>query len=53
MTVPENLHELEEQLAQVRRQKQAAIDAEDFTTAAVLRDREQALLIRKARREQA
>jgi ATP-dependent Clp protease ATP-binding subunit ClpC len=53
MTVPEDLGELEEQLVQVRRQKEAAIDAEDFETAAWLRDREQALLVRKARREQA
>ncbi|HZC98927.1 MAG TPA: UvrB/UvrC motif-containing protein [Actinomycetes bacterium] len=51
--MPEDLGELEEQIAQVRRQKQAAIDAEDFETAAALRDREQALLVRKARREQA
>jgi len=35
----------------VRREKEAAIDAEDFATAAALRDREQALLVRKARRE--
>jgi ATP-dependent Clp protease ATP-binding subunit ClpC len=53
LSVPEDLGELEEQIAQVRRQKQAAIDAEDFETAAALRDREQALLVRKARREQA
>jgi ATP-dependent Clp protease ATP-binding subunit ClpC len=53
MTVPEDLGELEEQISQVRRQKEAAIDAEDFETAAALRDREQALLVRKAKREQA
>jgi ATP-dependent Clp protease ATP-binding subunit ClpA len=47
MSVPEDLGELEEQISQVRRQKEAAIDAEDFETAAALRDREQALLVRK------
>ncbi len=51
LSVPEDLGELEEQIAQVRREKEAAIDAEDFATAAALRDREQALLVRKARRE--
>jgi ATP-dependent Clp protease ATP-binding subunit ClpC len=49
--MPKDLRELEEQLAQVRRQKEAAIDAEDFETAAALRDREQELLVRKAKRE--
>jgi ATP-dependent Clp protease ATP-binding subunit ClpC len=53
MTVPEDLRELEEQIGLVRRQKQAAIDAEDFETAAALHDRETELLVRKARREQA
>jgi len=39
MTVPEDLREAEEQLAQVRREKEAAIDAEEFERAAGLRDR--------------
>jgi ATP-dependent Clp protease ATP-binding subunit ClpA len=51
MTVPEDLRELEEQLAQVRRQKQAAIDAGDADRAAALRDREQQLDADRARRE--
>jgi ATP-dependent Clp protease ATP-binding subunit ClpA len=51
MSVPEDLRELEEQIAQVRRQKEAAIDAEDFDTAAALRDRETELLVRKVQRE--
>jgi ATP-dependent Clp protease ATP-binding subunit ClpA len=51
MTVPEDLRELEEQIAQVRRQKQAAIDEGDFDTAAALHDREQALLVSKVQRE--
>jgi ATP-dependent Clp protease ATP-binding subunit ClpA len=51
MTVPEDLREAEEQLAQVRRQKEAAIDAEDFEGAAALRDQERQLLARLAERE--
>ena len=52
MTVPGDLRELEEQLAQVRRQKQAAIDAEDFDQASELRDREKQLLAGLTKREQ-
>ena len=51
MTVPEDLRELQEQLAQVRREKEAAIDAEDFDQAAALRDKERALRGRLAERE--
>jgi ATP-dependent Clp protease ATP-binding subunit ClpA len=51
MKVPEDLREAEEQLALVRRQKEAAIDAEDFTRAAALRDQERQLLGRLAERE--
>jgi ATP-dependent Clp protease ATP-binding subunit ClpC len=40
MTVPADLRQAEEQLGQVRREKQAAIDAEDFERAAGLRDKE-------------
>jgi ATP-dependent Clp protease ATP-binding subunit ClpC len=53
MTVPEELREAEEQLAQVRREKEAAIDAEDFERAAALRDQERELLGRVAERERA
>jgi ATP-dependent Clp protease ATP-binding subunit ClpA len=53
MTVPEELREAEEQLAQVRRQKEAAIDAEEFERAAGLRDQERQLLARVAEQEQA
>jgi ATP-dependent Clp protease ATP-binding subunit ClpA len=52
MSVPEDLREAEEQLAQVRRQKEAAIDAEDFERATALRDQERELLGRLAEREQ-
>jgi ATP-dependent Clp protease ATP-binding subunit ClpA len=44
MTMPNELREAEEELVQVRRQKERAIDAEDFDRAAALRDREQQLL---------
>jgi ATP-dependent Clp protease ATP-binding subunit ClpA len=50
-TVPEDLREAEEQLAQVRRQKQAAIEAQDFDRAAALRDQELQLLERLAEQE--
>jgi ATP-dependent Clp protease ATP-binding subunit ClpA len=53
MTVPGDLREAEEQLAQVRRQKEAAIDAEEFDRAAGLRDQERQLLERVAEQEQA
>jgi ATP-dependent Clp protease ATP-binding subunit ClpA len=52
MTVPDDLREAEERLAQVRREKQAAIDADDFEKAATLRDQEKQLLPRLAEREQ-
>jgi ATP-dependent Clp protease ATP-binding subunit ClpA len=44
MTVPDELREAQEELVQVRRQKERAIDAEDFDRAAALRDQEQQLL---------
>jgi len=51
MTVPEDLREAEEQLAEVRRHKEAAIEAQDFDRAAALRDQELRLLERLAERE--
>src|SRR6266487_3992717 len=51
MAVPVDLVDAAEQLAEVRRQKEAAIEAGDFDTAAALRDREQRLLADQARRE--
>ena len=51
MTVPADLHDYDEKIAQVRQQKEAAIDAGDFGTAAALRDREKQLLADKLRRE--
>jgi ATP-dependent Clp protease ATP-binding subunit ClpA len=51
MTVPDDLREAQEQLTQVRQQKEAAIDAEDFGRAAALRDQERQVLGRLAERE--
>jgi ATP-dependent Clp protease ATP-binding subunit ClpA len=51
MTVPDDLREAEEQLAQVRREKEAAIQAQDFEKAATMRDQEEQLLPRLAERE--
>jgi ATP-dependent Clp protease ATP-binding subunit ClpA len=51
MTVPEDLREAEEQLAEVRGQKEAAIDVQDFERAAALRDQERQLLGRLAERD--
>ena len=53
MTVPDDLREVEEQLAQVRQKKEAAIQAQDFEKAATLRDQEEQLLTRLAERERA
>jgi ATP-dependent Clp protease ATP-binding subunit ClpA len=51
MTVPDDLLQAQEQFAQVRREKEAAIDAEDFDQAAALRDKEQQLLRMLVERE--
>jgi ATP-dependent Clp protease ATP-binding subunit ClpC len=52
MTVPDDLRQLEEQLSQLRQQKQDAIDTQDFEKAAGLRDAEKQLLTRLTKREQ-
>jgi ATP-dependent Clp protease ATP-binding subunit ClpA len=52
MTVPEDLRQAKEQLAQVRREKEEAIDRQDFERAAALRDAEKQLLTRLTKREQ-
>ncbi len=41
----------DQEIAQVRRDKESAIDAEDFENAAALRDREKQLLVEKASRQ--
>jgi ATP-dependent Clp protease ATP-binding subunit ClpA len=50
--VPAALRDLDERIAQVRRDKEAAIDAQDFGQAAALRDAEKRLIEERARVEQ-
>ncbi len=51
MTAPPDLRDFDERIAQVRRDKESAIDAQDFERAAQLRDREKQLLGQKSQRE--
>jgi ATP-dependent Clp protease ATP-binding subunit ClpC len=51
MTAPPDLREFDERIAQVRREKESAIDSQDFEKAASLRDDEKRLLGQKAERE--
>jgi len=46
-----DLRDLDEEIARVRREKEAAIEAQDFTTAAALRDKEKELLARQDARK--
>src|SRR6201746_998915 len=52
MTAPPDLRDFDERIAEVRREKESAIDAQDFEKAASLRDKEKTLLGEKATREQ-
>jgi ATP-dependent Clp protease ATP-binding subunit ClpC len=52
MTAPPDLRDFDERISQVRREKESAIDAQDFEKAASLRDREKTLQGEKAKREQ-
>jgi ATP-dependent Clp protease ATP-binding subunit ClpC len=51
MTAPPDLREFDDRIADVRKEKESAIDAQDFEKAASLRDREKNLLNEKAQRE--
>ncbi|MGI5126296.1 ATP-dependent Clp protease ATP-binding subunit [Pseudonocardia sp. CA-107938] len=51
MTAPPDLREFDEKIAGVRRDKESAIDAQDFERAAHLRDQEKQLLGQKGERE--
>ena len=51
MTAPPDLREFDERIANVRRDKESAIDAQDFERAASLRDEEKKLIAQKAERE--
>ncbi|MFN0144281.1 MAG: ATP-dependent Clp protease ATP-binding subunit, partial [Mycobacterium sp.] len=51
MTAPPDLREFDEKIADARREKESAIDAQDFEKAASLRDREKQLVTQRAERE--
>jgi ATP-dependent Clp protease ATP-binding subunit ClpC len=51
MTAPPDLREFDERISHVRREKESAIDAQDFEKAASLRDDEKKLIGQKAERE--
>jgi ATP-dependent Clp protease ATP-binding subunit ClpC len=51
MTAPPDLREYDEKIAGVRRDKESAIDAQDFEKAAARRDTEQQLLAARTQRE--
>ena len=51
MTAPPELREFDEKIAGVRRDKESAIDAQDFERAAHVRDQEKQLLAQKSERE--
>ncbi|EUA52140.1 uvrB/uvrC motif family protein [Mycobacterium xenopi 3993] len=51
MTAPPDLREFDEKIAEARREKESAIDAQDFEKAAALRDREKQLVAQRAERE--
>lgn len=53
MTAPDELRELDEEIAQVRAQKEAAINGQDFEKAAGLRDQEAKLTEARNERERA
>ncbi|MFZ1362721.1 MAG: ATP-dependent Clp protease ATP-binding subunit [Candidatus Nanopelagicales bacterium] len=52
MTAPPDLREFDDRIANVRREKESAIDAQDFELAANLRDQEKTLMTEKAEREE-
>ena len=51
MTAPPELREFDEKIADVRKEKESAIDGQDFEKAASLRDKEKNLITEKAERE--
>ncbi|WP_456696971.1 ATP-dependent Clp protease ATP-binding subunit [Aeromicrobium sp. P5_D10] len=53
MATPPELKEFDEQIGDVRRRKEGAIDAQDFEAAASLRDEEKQLINAKSEREKA
>src|SRR4028118_1233182 len=51
MTAPPDLRDFDDKIADVRRRKEGAIDAQDFERAASLRDEEKKLIVAKTERE--
>ncbi|WP_025272615.1 ATP-dependent Clp protease ATP-binding subunit [Haloglycomyces albus] len=51
MTAPPDLREIDEEIAETRREKEAAIDGQDFEAAARLRDSEKQLQDKRSERE--
>jgi ATP-dependent Clp protease ATP-binding subunit ClpC len=51
MTAPPDLREFDNKIADVRKEKESAIDAQDFEKAAALRDKEKTLITEKNERE--
>ncbi|MGH3679609.1 MAG: ATP-dependent Clp protease ATP-binding subunit [Natronosporangium sp.] len=51
MTAPPDLREFDERIAQTRKDKESAIDSQDFERAAQLRDSEKQLLAQRTQRE--
>jgi ATP-dependent Clp protease ATP-binding subunit ClpC len=51
MTAPPDLREFDTRISEARREKESAIDAQDFEKAASLRDKEKQLIAAKAERE--
>ena len=52
LTAPPEIRDLEERIAKLRSQKEAAIDGQDFEKAASLRDKEQKLIAEKDEQEE-
>jgi ATP-dependent Clp protease ATP-binding subunit ClpC len=51
MTVPPEIREYDDKIAAARKEKESAIDGQDFEKAASLRDKEKSLITEKAERE--
>ncbi|WP_188668352.1 ATP-dependent Clp protease ATP-binding subunit [Tersicoccus solisilvae] len=53
MTAPPELKEIDDRIADLKKEKESAIDAQDFEGAASLRDKEQRLIAERGEKEQA
>jgi ATP-dependent Clp protease ATP-binding subunit ClpC len=52
MTAPPDVREVDEKIAEIRMQKESAVDSQDFQQAQSLKDEEQELIAERSRREQ-